>query len=123
MGSQKNISVYADWNGLPKNSLLGTLHTSMLRGKEVFSFEYNPDWIQQQNAQVLDPDLYFYEGPQYINQDDKKKNFGLFLDSSPDRWSKMIMRRREALLAKEEARPERGLTETDICLAYMISTD
>ena len=30
-------------------------------------------------------------------------NFGIFLDSSPDRWGQTLMKRREALLAKDEA--------------------
>ena len=51
-------------------------------------------------AQEFDPDLKMYTGPQFINDD--KPNFGLFLDSSPDRWGRVLMKRREAIKARDE---------------------
>jgi serine/threonine-protein kinase HipA len=47
---------------------------------------------------------------------DGKENFGLFLDSAPDRWGRVLMRRREAHQAREERRPERRLLESDYLL-------
>jgi len=43
-------------------------------------------------------------------------NFGLFLDSSPDRWGRVLMRRREAQLARSERRGQRRLLESDYLL-------
>ena len=40
----------------------------------------------------------------------------MFLDSSPDRWGRMLMRRREAINARLENRPSRTLTEADYLL-------
>jgi serine/threonine-protein kinase HipA len=62
----------------------------------------------------LDPDLQLFGGAQYLR--DEKVNFGLFLDSSPDRWGKMLMRRREAISAREEKRAEKQLLESDYLL-------
>ncbi|HCS20228.1 MAG TPA: toxin HipA [Bacteroidetes bacterium] len=93
---------------------MGKLHSELLRGKEVFSFEYEETWLQSEYAQVLDPDLEMYSGPHYLN--DGKSNFGLFLDSSPDRWGRILMRGREAALARKEKRPEQNLYETDYLL-------
>jgi serine/threonine-protein kinase HipA len=83
---------------------MGLLHSELLRGKEVFSFEYEPGWLQSEFAQVLDPDLALYSGLHYLNAG--KSNFGAFLDSSPDRWGRILMRRREAALARVENRTE-----------------
>ena len=47
---------------------------------------------------------------------DNKPNFGLFLDSSPDRWGQVLMRRREAALARTEERQEQNLYQTDYLL-------
>ncbi len=47
---------------------------------------------------------------------DKKSNFGIFLDSSPDRWGRLLMRRREAALARQEKRTEKLLLESDYLL-------
>lgn len=112
--SKRTIYVYANWVGLSDNELMGILYSESVRGKEIFSFEYSKEWLKSKNAQILDPDLLLYQGPQYLN--DEKPNFGLFLDSSPDRWGRVLMKRREAALAKTENRPERTLFETDYLL-------
>jgi len=91
---------------------MGRLHAELLRGKEVFSFEYDQDWLKSGHAQLLDPDLQLYAGMQFLN-DESKGNFGLFLDSSPDRWGRILMRRKEAAMARQEERPEKHLYELD----------
>jgi serine/threonine-protein kinase HipA len=63
---------------------------------------------------ILDPDLGLYSGPQYSRDD--KPNFGLFLDSSPDRWGRMLMERREALVTRQEGQRPRTLMESDYLL-------
>lgn len=93
---------------------MGKLYSELLRGKEIFSFEYNDEWLNSGFAHSLDPDLNLYSGPQYLP--DEKENFGLFLDSSPDRWGKILMRRREAAIARREERKPRGLFASDYLL-------
>lgn len=112
---KREVYVYADWYGLNGPMFMGVLHAELLRGKEIFSFEYNNDWLQSGHAQLLDPDLQLYAGMQYLNDQDKH-NFGMFLDSSPDRWGRILMRRREAALAREEKRSQNNLFETDYLL-------
>jgi len=63
---QKEVLVYAHWLGLDTPFLMGTLNINITRGKEIFSFEYNDEWLQSGIAQDLDPDLGLYSGPQYI---------------------------------------------------------
>jgi serine/threonine-protein kinase HipA len=43
-------------------------------------------------------------------------NFGIFLDSSPDRWGQTLMKRREALQAKDEKRTPRTLYAWDFLM-------
>jgi serine/threonine-protein kinase HipA len=112
--NDKKILVYADWNELDTTKLLGILNTQRVRGKEVFSFEYNSEWLESEYSQNLDPNLQLYKGMQYAPEE--KSNFGLFLDSSPDRWGRMLMRRREAANAKREKRSEQTLFESDYLL-------
>lgn len=112
--TRKNILVYADWVGIKEPTLMGTLFSEILRGNETFSFEYSEGWLQSKFAQVLDPDLSFYSGLHYLN--DEKINFGIFLDSSPDRWGRVLMRRREATLARIENRQAKTLMESDYLL-------
>jgi serine/threonine-protein kinase HipA len=112
--NKKSISVYAHWSGMEKPLLMGTLHSDRLKGKEVFSFEYSDDWLQSGLAQLLDPSLQLYSGLHYLNED--QDNFGIFLDSSPDRWGRILMRRREAALSRIDKREEEKLFETDYLL-------
>ena len=114
MSSKREIYVFAHWIGMDEPINMGQLTAEFIRGKEVFSFSYSKDWLQSNYAQVLDPDLQFYSGTQYARAE--KKNFGVFLDSSPDRWGRVLMRRRESALAKMEKRAERTLRETDYLL-------
>lgn len=112
---KRDIIVFADWRGLEGPVPMGTLHAERIRGKEIFSFEYENDWLKSEHAQLIDPDLQLYSGIQYLT-DTEKQNFGIFLDSSPDRWGRILMRRREAALARQESRAEQALFETDYLL-------
>jgi serine/threonine-protein kinase HipA len=95
--------------------LMGFLTIQRLRGKEIYSFEYTETWINKQNPILfLDPHLGFYKGKQYLPLE--KNNFGIFLDSSPDRWGRLLIRRREAWHAKDVGRAERMLFESDFLL-------
>ena len=113
-GAYRTIYVYADWIGLGQPTLMGSLHSTLLRGKEIFSFEYDNAWLKSRNSQTIDPDLGFFSGIQYLN--DEKTNFGIFLDSSPDRWGRTLMDRREAAIARSEGRQPKNLFETDYLL-------
>lgn len=109
------IWVYADWNPIEAPQLIGILVVQRVRGKEIFSFEYNETWLNASQAKLyLDPNLGLYKGKQYLPEG--KNNFGIFLDSAPDRWGRLLMRRREAWQAKLEGREERTLFESDYLL-------
>lgn len=109
------IQVFADWQTMSKPQLMGFLSAIQIRGKEIFSFEYDKEWLRlNPDKHTLDPDLKLYSGSQYLN--DTKSNFGIFMDSSPDRWGRLLMRRREAAMARLEDRKEQLLFETDYLL-------
>lgn len=110
----REIIVFADWISLPKCSKIGILRSEKSKGDEVFSFEYSEAWLKSDFVQEIDPDLKLYSGPQYLN--DNKPNFGLFLDSSPDRWGRMLMERREAILSRITDQPKKRLSESDYLL-------
>jgi serine/threonine-protein kinase HipA len=108
------IQVCAHWQGMENPVVMGTLFSVLSRGKEVFSFEYDSAWLKSPNAQIRDPDLRLFTGPQYAR--DEHGNFGLFLDSCPDRWGRVLMQCREAQQAGSEERKARTLIESDYLL-------
>jgi len=111
----REIYVFGDWLELDEPQQIGTLRADVARGSEVLSFEYTDTWLARGDVMLLDPDLQLMAGPQYLN-DRERANFGLFLDSSPDRWGKLIIKRREAIEARNEKRKQNELFETDFLL-------
>ena len=111
---RKHIYVYADWRGIDGPLLMGVLSVDVVRGEEVFSFSYDESWITKGFSQELDPDLQLYSGEQYLEEG--KSNFGVFTDSCPDRWGRVLMQRREAILARKEGRHPKKLYESDYLL-------
>lgn len=111
---KKEIRVYAHWKNLPNPVIMGILSVSPAKGKESFSFEYADTWLKSDFSQMLDPDLQYYSGTFYPRLN--KPNFGVFLDSSPDRWGRVLMQRREGAMAKQERRATKKLLESDFLL-------
>lgn len=107
--------VYAHWHPMSTPIKMGVLSAEYVRGSEIFSFEYDEQWLKSAYAQQLDPDLSLYTGRQFLS-DESKQNFGIFLDSSPDRWGRVLMKRREAALARTEGRRSKVLVEMDYLL-------
>ncbi len=111
---EKTIYVYENWSG-ENPVLIGKLYVSSVRGKEQFSFEYDRMWLASESANYfLDPDLALYGGRQYVPMD--KALFGVFADSCPDRWGRILMKRREAIQAKKVNRKPKALGESDYLL-------
>ena len=98
MSKQDNaLEVWLD-DDLGPPCLVGTLAHD--RGQ--IRFHYERDWLKDPRAFALDPDLSLDEHPFFPKPE--LGNFGVFLDSSPDRWGQTLMKRRGALQAKDEKR-------------------
>lgn len=112
LDNERIIYVYADWLPYDKE-LIGTLYVSRIKGKELFSFEYSDKWLEQAST-FFDPDLALYRGRHYLSDD--KKIFGVFADSCPDRWGRLLMRKKEAIRAGKAEEKPRKLMESDYLL-------
>jgi serine/threonine-protein kinase HipA len=77
-------------------------------------FAYDAAWLKNPQAFALDPDFSMGEGTYFPNAD--AGNFRVFDDSAPDRWGQTLMKRREALAAKDENRKPRTLYAWDFLL-------
>ena len=114
--NQKIIYVYESFKSTTPN-FLGTLFVENVRGRESYSFEYDADWLKS-SANYMD--LQLYAGRQYPAG--AKNVFGLFADSSPDRWGRLLMTRRERILAEQEGRKPRKLLDSDFLLGVYDET-
>ena len=118
-GEEKTILVYDDFSSdVP--ILLGKLYVGVIKGGEAYSFEYNREWLAKNKLPInLDPELQPFSGRQFPTG---KKIFGMFADSSPDRWGKVLMNKRERLTAEREGRKPRRLCDSDYLLGVYDET-
>jgi serine/threonine-protein kinase HipA len=114
MSTEKTgILVYAHWKGMPTPKLIGILSAQKAKGKKAFSFEYGKNWINSEKPFLLDPDIGWFAGKQFPQN---KENFGVFLDSMPDRWGRTLLKRKATLIAKELNKPIPNLYDIDFLL-------
>ena len=120
MADARIIYVYKDWDAaIPEK--IGTIYVEGGKGKEVISFEYDNAWLENVDTSLIfDPDLMLYKCRQYAPLD--KSMFGIFADSCPDRWGRLLMKRREAIIAKKEERTPKRLTDIDFLLGVYDET-
>lgn len=115
MSQTRKIHVYFD-NNVDKRIKVGCLFADFQRGKEKFSFEYDDEFFASfLFSHFLDYDLQPYKARQYLPID--KALFGVFSDVAPDRWGRVLMKRRERIRAEEQKLPKvNTLYETDYLL-------
>lgn len=118
-GNQKTIFVYDDFS-TDQPVLMGNLYVNVIKGGEAYSFEYDKDWLKRTGlALTLDQELMPYSGRQYPTG---KNIFGVFADASPDRWGRVLMNKRERILAEKEGRKPSKLYDSDYLLGVYDET-
>ncbi|WP_118185039.1 type II toxin-antitoxin system HipA family toxin [Paraburkholderia phosphatilytica] len=115
--SAERIAVYADWAHLRQPARLGWLHARRVAAREIFEFEF--DGLVLARADMaglkLDPRLGWFAGRQYPPAG--QETFGAFADASPDRWGRVLMRRRlERAQRAGRVDPKARLYESDYLL-------
>ena len=90
---------------LDKDVLIGTLTSDYVRGEEVFSFEYDDEYLSSKNIVLFDPSLFSYKGVQY--------NFNFINDMVPDRFGSLLIDKLEQKIANDEGRLPKKLSTSD----------
>lgn len=81
-------------------------------------FAYNQAWLRHGHTFPLDPELDLTPGEFFPGN----HNFGVFMDSCPDRWGQVLMQRREVVDAREEGRTPRTLGPWEFLLGVQDCT-
>ena len=113
----KTLYVYADFDWPAEPMLVGELGYESLRGSDSYAFKFDNNWLRQFGSLFLSADINNYPGQQYTQPG--RDIFGCFSDALPDRWGRLLLNRREQILAAEERRPIRRLSSFD----YLIGID
>ena len=97
---------------LDSDLMLPALVGTLTRGtKGPPRFQYAAAWLKHPDKFAIDPATFLDKAPFY--PDNELPNFGVFLDSSPDRWGETLMERREGLAALDAQRAPRVLYAWD----------
>jgi serine/threonine-protein kinase HipA len=91
------LKVWLDDRAFGPLQQIGTLHKV---GHGGVRFAYSETWLKNPVAFKLDPALTLDANDFYP----ENSNFGVFMDSCPDRWGQVLMQRRETIDAKEAGR-------------------
>ena len=113
----KKLFVFADFDWMDGPMLVGELGYESLRGSDSYSFRFDNEWLNRFGNLFLSADINNYPGQQYTQPD--RDIFGCFSDALPDRWGRLLLNRREQILAREEKRPVRKLSSFD----YLMGID
>ena len=108
------VEVVIDLERLGGLQRMGRLRRQPGAGGDVFSFEYDQGWLKHPEAFQFDPDLQLVAGRIYAPAD--REIFGIFLDSSPDRWGRLLMQRRAAQRAAKDGKTAPILSAWDTLL-------
>ena len=104
------MEVWLDADIVPAPICVGLLN----HARGVVRFQYTAQWLAHPLRFCVDPELTLDAGNFY--PDAALGNFRVFDDSAPDRWGQTLMKRREAMAAKEEGRPVQTLYAWDYFL-------
>lgn len=102
-----SLEVWLDVDFLDEMVRVGTL----THDKGQVRFKYDKEWLEHSLSFALDPHLTLDAAPFFPNP--TTGNFGIFLDSSPDRWGQTLMQRREVIEARDEGRKPQTLYAWD----------
>nr|WP_315596220.1 HipA domain-containing protein [uncultured Cupriavidus sp.] len=112
--------VHLDAPELGVNQLVGKLYRHATRTDFPPAFEYDQAWLKGEFRFALDPRLELYRSEQHPPAD--APAFGVFMDSAPDRWGRVLMERREAAAAERDQRQMRTFHEMDFLLGVFDHT-
>lgn len=112
--NRQAFEVFLDATELGSLQKVGTIFPHEVRTDLPAAFEYDKDWLRHDRAFMLDPRLDLYTGPQYPQTG--RTAFGIFMDSAPDRWGRVLMERRESVRARHENHRARTFQEMDFLL-------
>jgi serine/threonine-protein kinase HipA len=118
--AREAFEVFLDAAELGVQQRVGTLYRHDVRTDLPGSFEYDRGWLESERVFMLDPRLELWSGEQHPPR--QARAFGVFMDSAPDRWGRVLMERREAAAAAREERPMRALQEMDFLLGVHDAT-
>lgn len=118
--NRSSYEVHLNAPELGVSQRIGILYRHEVRTDLPVSFEYDKNWLKHDQVFALDPRLDLWRGEQYPLAN--FPTFGIFMDSAPDRWGRVLIERREAVMAAKMARKMCTFHELDYLLGVYDNT-
>lgn len=109
--SDREVEVFVQLAG--EDALAGRLWAHRRRNVESATFAYAPEYLARRDSYALDPALPLVAGQ--LQTPENQEIFGSFSDCSPDRWGRMLIRRRHRRSETDDG-GERSFGEADYLL-------
>jgi serine/threonine-protein kinase HipA len=110
--AEREAEVYVQIGGA--DVFAGRLWSHRRRGVESQTFSYLAEFLARPGAYALDPALPLVAGQ--LQTPAGHESFGAFSDCAPDRWGRMLIRRRARKASRDESSGERSFGEVDYLL-------
>lgn len=110
--SSETIHVYLDCDWMDVPQLVGCLYREGLRGTAKYAFEFDREWLKKHANVKLSADLENFPGRQF--QPASTEIFGCFSDAMPDRWGRLLLKRREQIESVLDQREPKTLNAMDL---------
>lgn len=110
-----SIEVYAAFDFLPEEVMVGTLEYERIKGNASYRFSYSEDFLKRFPGISLSADLGHFPGIQAA----ANRIFSCFGDTLPDRWGRALIDKRERILAAGQGRIPRTFDD----FGYLVRID
>ena len=104
------LEVIASFDWLEGEETIGYLEYDILRGTEVYTFEFTRQWITAHPDVLLGNDLGSFTGKQYSTNGEI---FGCFADSLPDHWGRTLIELKKKQATGSNDRTRHTLSDWD----------
>jgi len=113
-----SIQVYLDSPSVNASLNVGALHIEHVKGHEIFTFQFSEEALSHPHINLLFPNVAVGKGHFHLSNDENAALFKMLTDSMPDRWGKVLLKKKRLNEVKEVGTRQRmpDLNDSDYLL-------
>ncbi len=97
----QSIQVFLDSPSAKASLNAGALHIEHVKGHEIFTFQFSEEALGHPHINLLFPNVVIGKGHFHLSNDENTALYKLLTDSMPDRWGKVLLKKKRLKDAKE----------------------
>lgn len=114
----QSIQVFLDSPSVKASLNVGALHIEHVKGHEIFTFQFSEEALSHPHINLLFPNVAVGKGHFHLSNDENAALFKMLTDSMPDRWGKVLLKKKRLNELKEAGTRQRmpDLNDSDYLL-------